>query len=191
MALIRATCDSDSCGDIEIHSRYVTARVNRDRPDICSYNFVCPCCSTTVLKVSKPRVIELLVTAGVKLVFWSDPEERAEINAIDGPELTHDDLLDFHNFLEEGEDWYKELAEMDDRAFKESSKPDDETTETAVKTELSQNPEDHRSDTGKEGYDQELRLMLEGFNSINGNPEFREPEHDPNADGPAGDINNA
>ena len=59
--------------------------------------------------MAEPRVVELLVTSGVRLVTWSLPAELDEPRS--GDPITHDDLLDFHEVLE-SDDWMDAIVAM-------------------------------------------------------------------------------
>ena len=105
MATIRAACPS--CGDVKLRSRDLTVRVCADT-DQGTYAFDCPRCSGAVVRDASPRILALLVTAGVHAEVWHHPAELFEPRV--GPPLTADDLLDFHLLL--GEDgWYDRLVE--------------------------------------------------------------------------------
>lgn len=91
MAIIRASCPD--CGDVELTSRDVTARVNAATNEG-SYAFQCPECEVAVSKVAEPRIIDLLVSSGVELYVWTMPAELLEEKV--GPPITYDDLLQFH-----------------------------------------------------------------------------------------------
>jgi hypothetical protein len=109
MATIRASCST--CGDVEVTSHEVTVRVCRD-DNAGTYSFVCPSCAVVVLKDAEPRIVELLVTSGVRLVTWTLPEELAEEH--EGAPIDHDDLLDFHRLLET-DGWMETLQRMTHR----------------------------------------------------------------------------
>lgn len=94
MATIRANCNT--CGDVEVSSRSISVRVCRDDSSG-SYSFRCPKCEGIVVAGAEPRIVELLVTSGVKLVTWDLPAELYERHH--GAPITHDDLLDFHELL--------------------------------------------------------------------------------------------
>ena len=53
-----------------------------------------------VNKPAEVQVVELLVSAGVKLVRWDLPAELSEPKS--GPPITYDDLLAFHFELDGG-----------------------------------------------------------------------------------------
>jgi hypothetical protein len=52
-----------------------------------------------VSKPAEPRIIDLLLSAGVHLVTWDLPAELAEPKS--GPPITYDDLLGFHFDMEQ------------------------------------------------------------------------------------------
>ncbi len=106
MATIRASCGD--CGDVELTSADVTVRVCSAN-SAGSYSFPCPSCSRIVVKAAEPRIVELLVTSGVRLVTWHLPEELNERH--EGAPIDHDDLLDFHALLE-SDDWLDTLKKM-------------------------------------------------------------------------------
>lgn len=62
-----------------------------------------------VVKPAEPRIVDLLVASGVELSTWTMPAELRE-DRPSGPPITHDDLLDFHQLLEDpAEAWFAEL----------------------------------------------------------------------------------
>ena len=99
MATIRASCGT--CGDVELTSADLVVRVCRAN-NVGSYSFPCPTCGSTVIKDAEPRIVELLVTSGVRLVTWDLPDELREPKH--GDPIDHDDLLDFHALLAQ-DDW--------------------------------------------------------------------------------------
>jgi uncharacterized Zn finger protein len=97
MATIRASCDH--CGDVELTTADVAVRVcNEDNQG--SYSFQCPTCGVVVVKPAEPRTVDLLVASGVSYATWSVPAELLEPRGI-GDAISHDDLLDFHQLLED------------------------------------------------------------------------------------------
>lgn len=106
MTTIRATCPS--CGDVQLTPDDVLVRVCAD-DNSGTYTFRCPDCGTGVSKEASPRIIELLVSTGVRMDVWRLPAELHEPK--DGPRLTHDDLLDLHLLLQQ-EGWFDHLAAM-------------------------------------------------------------------------------
>ena len=103
VATIRATCPE--CGDIELSTRQVTVLVCADNNQG-SYAFRCPDCLLAVSKPAEDRVVDVLVSSGVRLSVWQMPAELEEVH--EGPPITHDDLLDFH-FSLRNEGWLDQL----------------------------------------------------------------------------------
>jgi len=68
-----------------------------------TYSFLCPTCRLMVNKPAEQRVVELLVSAGVRVVNWDLPAELSEPKF--GPPINYDDLLAFH-FELDSEDWF-------------------------------------------------------------------------------------
>jgi hypothetical protein len=91
VATVRASCSG--CGDVELTTREVQVQVCT-ATDEGTYSFVCPSCRLIVNKPAEQRVIELLVSAGVKVVNWDLPAELSEAKS--GPAISYDDLLAFH-----------------------------------------------------------------------------------------------
>ncbi|MFV2039281.1 MAG: hypothetical protein ACC660_03470 [Acidimicrobiales bacterium] len=95
MATIRASCER--CGDVQLTTSDVTVRmcVSNDEGE---YRFECPACADLVVRHAEQRTIDLLLAAGVEFVTWALPAELFEHH--DGDPISHDDLIDFHTFLE-------------------------------------------------------------------------------------------
>ncbi len=95
MATIRASCEN--CGDVQLTTTDVTVRmcVSTDEGE---YRFECPACAELVVRHAEQRTIDLLLAAGVEFVTWALPAELFEDH--DGEPISHDDLIDFHSFLE-------------------------------------------------------------------------------------------
>jgi hypothetical protein len=74
-----------------------------------SYSFRCPECSLAVSKPADQNVVELLVASGVKMDVWELPAELWEPRV--GEPISHDDLLDFHELLND-ERWFERLSAM-------------------------------------------------------------------------------
>ncbi len=103
MATIRASCLTQ--GDVELTSRDVTVRVcAADNQG--SYTFRCPACALAVAKPADPKIVDLLVSSGVRLSVWHLPAELAE--AHEGLPITYDDPLEFHLLQQEG--WSEALV---------------------------------------------------------------------------------
>ena len=73
-----------------------------------SYCFRCPDCQRAVAKEASRRIVDLLVSSGVRMQVWRLPAELGESRV--GPPLTPDDLLDFHLLLTE-DGWFERVAE--------------------------------------------------------------------------------
>jgi hypothetical protein len=115
---IRANCPS--CGDVQLTDDDLTVRVCSDT-DHGSYHFRCPSCRNTVAKDASQRIVDLLVSSGVRMQVWRLPAELTEPRV--GPPITADDVLDFHLLLQ-SPDWYDDLAEAVRRAVTgESTRP--------------------------------------------------------------------
>src|SRR5471032_2272908 len=72
---IRAKCPA--CGDIQLTATELTVRVCSE-DDRGSYWFSCPECERPVTKEASPRIIELLVSSGVRKQVWRLPAEVRE-----------------------------------------------------------------------------------------------------------------
>ena len=108
MATIRASCPD--CGDVELTTVDMTVRVcSEDQRG--AYAFRCPSCEMAVTKAAEPRIVDLLVSSGVELQVWSPPAELREARPI-GATFTHDDLLRFHELLQE-DGWESRLYTRD------------------------------------------------------------------------------
>jgi hypothetical protein len=103
VATIRASCPT--CGDVELTSGDVTVLVCATN-NASSYAFQCPACDVAITKPAEPRVVDLLVSTGVRLSVWQLPAELEERHS--GPPISYDDLLEFHFELKR-EDWFERL----------------------------------------------------------------------------------
>ena len=106
MTTIRANCPS--CGDVQLRASDLTVRVCSD-DDQGSYNFRCPGCERAVAKEASRRIVDLLVSSGVRMQVWRRPAEMFESHT--GPSISPDDLLDFHLLLR-NDDWFGDVHEM-------------------------------------------------------------------------------
>lgn len=107
MATIRASCPD--CGDVELTTADVRVRVC-SFDETGTYSFQCPACRMVVVKGAEPRTIDLLVASGVELATWDLPAELSENHA--GAPISHDDLLDFHDLLNDEASLAEVLASM-------------------------------------------------------------------------------
>lgn len=113
VATIRASCPT--CGDVELTSRDVTVRVcAADNQG--SYAFRCPECTFAVAKLADPKIVDLLVSSGVRLSVWHLPAELGESH--EGSPIGYDDVLDFHYELQQ-DGWFERLVakvDLEDQA---------------------------------------------------------------------------
>jgi hypothetical protein len=109
VATIRASCPT--CGDVELTSADVTVLVCSTN-NASSYAFQCPVCDVAVTKPAEPRVVDLLVSTGVRLSVWQLPAEMEELH--EGPPISYDDLLELHFELQR-DDWFERLTTLDKR----------------------------------------------------------------------------
>lgn len=100
MTTIRASCPT--CGDVQLEPADLLVRVCAD-DNQGSYCFNCPDCGFAVAKEASARIVELLVSTGVRMDVWRLPAELQESKV--GPALTHDDLLDLHLLLQD-DHWF-------------------------------------------------------------------------------------
>lgn len=106
MATIRASCPE--CGDVELTTQDMTVRVCAE-DSRGSYAFRCPACAMTVTKGAEQRIVDLLVSSGVRLEVWRLPAEIHE--RPEGTPFTHDDLLALHELLQT-DDWFDRLSQL-------------------------------------------------------------------------------
>jgi hypothetical protein len=64
----------------------------------------------TVVKSAEPRTIDLLVASGVAFTTWSLPAELDESHQ--GAPISHDDLLDFHDLLNDDDALEEAMAQF-------------------------------------------------------------------------------
>lgn len=107
MTTIRANCPS--CGDVQLRATDLVVRVCSD-DEQGSYCFRCPSCEQAVSKEASRRIVDLLVSSGVRMQVWRLPAELREARYA-GPAIAPDDLLDFHLMLA-GDEWFDEVAAM-------------------------------------------------------------------------------
>jgi len=108
MATIRASCGD--CGDVELTTADVHVRVcTLDAHS--TYSFRCPVCMMTVVKPAESRTVDLLVASGVSYETWAPPLELSEPRG-DGDPITHDELLDFHDRLNDDDLLMDALAQL-------------------------------------------------------------------------------
>lgn len=103
MATIRATCPT--CADVELTTRDLRVQVCSDTNQG-SYTFRCPTCRMAVSKQAEARIIDLLVSSGVRMQVWRLPAELSEPKV--GLPFSWDDVLEFHDLLQRP-DWFEQL----------------------------------------------------------------------------------
>lgn len=103
MTTIKATCPT--CGEVDLTAEDVLLRIGGNKTSN-TYGFSCPTCTDFVEKPADERIVRLLLSGGVMPVLIHIPAEALEQH--DGPPISHDDLLAFHEILK-GDDWMDEL----------------------------------------------------------------------------------
>src|SRR5579862_5356413 len=104
LATIRASCPT--CGDVELTSRDVVVRVCA-ADNAGAYAFRCPSCRMAVSKQAEARIVDLLVSSGVRLSVWHVPAELSEAHY--GEPISYDDLLEFHYAIQRP-GWFERLV---------------------------------------------------------------------------------
>ncbi|HVM67722.1 MAG TPA: hypothetical protein VMU14_22805 [Acidimicrobiales bacterium] len=104
LATIRASCPT--CGDVELTSRDVVVRVCA-ADNAGAYAFRCPSCRMAVSKQAESKIVDLLVSSGVRLSVWHLPAELAEPHY--GEAISYDDLLEFHYAIQRP-GWFERLV---------------------------------------------------------------------------------
>ncbi|MDP9222647.1 MAG: hypothetical protein M3P18_02115 [Actinomycetota bacterium] len=104
MSTIKATCPL--CGEVDLTADDVALRMGASY-DRNTYCFSCPDCGDFVEKSADDRVIRLLLSGGVMPTLVNVPAEAREVH--EGPAISHDDLLTFHEMLKTP-DWLRELT---------------------------------------------------------------------------------
>ncbi len=91
---IRATCST--CGDVNLTIADIRLRLCIETEQG-EFRFTCKCCTqVTVNEISGPT-FDLLVATGAECYEWHLPAELFETH--EGPSISHDDLLEFHNAI--------------------------------------------------------------------------------------------
>jgi predicted RNA-binding Zn-ribbon protein involved in translation (DUF1610 family) len=112
---IRASCPA--CGEVDLQPADVTLHLVRgDDVEVAEgscYRFACPDCLELVTKPADERIAQLLQTGGVEVEMDAEVQWRTLHPEFppQGPKLTPDDLLDFHQLLE-GDDWFDQLLSL-------------------------------------------------------------------------------
>ena len=108
MAKILVTCSS-CIEDIPLRIEEVFGRMCTNNGDA-EYRFTCTECGEIVIKPTSAQMIETLEAAGVKIELWDLPAELFEAHS--GPQLTHEDLLDFHIHLSDDDEVAEAIDEL-------------------------------------------------------------------------------
>jgi hypothetical protein len=96
MVIIKTTCPR--CGEVDLTAEQIALQVSV-AGEASSYSFQCPVCVRKVHKPADTRVVQLLISGGVKPeVVDGEPVEPPRPRS-PHPPLTYDDLLDFHELL--------------------------------------------------------------------------------------------
>jgi rRNA maturation protein Nop10 len=103
MTTIKATCPG--CGEVDLGADDILLRIGASR-SVNTYGFTCPECGDFVEKPADDRIVRLLLSGGVVPVPVHVPAEALEVH--DGPAISHDDILDFHELLE-GDGWFDDI----------------------------------------------------------------------------------
>lgn len=133
MPRIKATCPR--CGEIDLQPADITLMVIRDDGELMDgscYGFNCPECRDVVKKPVDDRVYELLAEHGgiqpleyspsdrLTVEAWpesrrsiAEPREQHPETPPQGPPFTQDDLLDFHELLQDTEQFKQWLTELE------------------------------------------------------------------------------
>ncbi len=104
MTTIKATCHT--CGEVDLTPEDILLRIGAGSASN-SYGFSCPTCTEFVEKPADERVVRLLLSGGVMPMLNDVPAEALEPR--NGPAITHNDLLEFHQLLE-SDDWFGALT---------------------------------------------------------------------------------
>ena len=103
MTTIKATCPG--CGEVDLGADDILLRIGASR-SVNTYGFTCPDCGDFVEKPADDRIVRLLLSGGVVPVPVHVPAEALEIH--DGPPISHDDILDFHELMK-SDGWFDDV----------------------------------------------------------------------------------
>lgn len=110
MTTIKATCPT--CGEVALTPDDIDLRVDEQDTEASYYGFDCPRCDAEVRKPADERVVRLLVSGGVPALPIHPAEDRVRLcDRFDHPPLSHDDLLDFHEALQD-DTWFARLLDQ-------------------------------------------------------------------------------
>lgn len=108
MSTIRTTCPVCGDDDVLLYSEDVTVMVCRSN-STSNYSFMCPTCDGIVIKPAEPRVVDLLISTGVRVDIIEIPLEMEESHS--GPPISHDDIIELH-FAMRSDDWLEKLLNI-------------------------------------------------------------------------------
>jgi len=97
-ATVRARCPR--CGEIDVPAAQVTIRSCAETVTS-TYRFRCPLCSSWIVREADLSVVALLSRAGALFDGWRGPLELNEHPDASVAAISHDDLIDFHEALEQ------------------------------------------------------------------------------------------
>ena len=110
MTTIKATCPT--CGEVALTPDDIELRVDESDTTGSFYGFSCPSCAADVRKPADERVVRLLVSGGVPALPVDDTPPPVRLrDRFEHPQLTHDDLLDFHQMLQD-DSWFAGLLDQ-------------------------------------------------------------------------------
>lgn len=97
MATIRTSC-SECSEQVDMPPESIRALQFDDGTAV--YRFKCPKCGSPAQKIANDKILELLAAAGVPLEHPDDKNPYPEKHG-GGPDLTFDDVIDFHTSIAE------------------------------------------------------------------------------------------
>lgn len=96
MVIIKTTCPR--CGEVDLTAEQIALQVSI-AGEASSYSFECPVCVKKVHKPADTRVVQLLISGGVKPEVVDGAPTEVPRPRSPYPAFTYDDLLDFHQLL--------------------------------------------------------------------------------------------
>lgn len=103
MTTIKANCPM--CGEVSLGAHEILLRMAYGEASG-TYGFSCPRCGGFVEKAADERIVRLLLSGGVIPLAANIPAEALESR--DGVPFTYDDVLAFHELLE-NDNWFDQL----------------------------------------------------------------------------------
>ena len=99
------------CGaELALPARRLLVRIDAGQATSGEALFTCLCCHETSTVALDASAVAALVMGGVTQLSLSPPAvDHPEVRP-DGPVFTHDDLLDLHAELDDGDCWFDELV---------------------------------------------------------------------------------